>query len=202
VIRLVLGVSTRPDFVFPAGQVKTVAGYYGVSGTQNGFGTNAAFTNARALVIDGSGSVFISMDSEIRKLNSSGLFNLDKHHQLCLFRNILSNSAQYVSISGFVSTVYSSAPNSMWSLAISNEELIYATEYHLVSSITTNGVRTVITGSSTSGSVDGALTSASFNSPYGIVYSYGSTLYVSDANNQLIRKIQGILCYSKGCCSR
>ena len=60
----------------------------------------------------------------------------------------------------------------------------------LIYKVTPKGVVSTFAGSGTEGSADGTSTSASFDSPYGIVIDDSGVLYVSDHNNNLIRKIE------------
>ena len=51
------------------------------------------------------------------------------------------------------------------------------------------GVVTTLAGSGTAAYKDGSGTSASFNKPVGIAVDSNNNLYVSDANNNILRKI-------------
>ena len=60
----------------------------------------------------------------------------------------------------------------------------------LIYKVTPKGVVSTFAGSGIQGSADGTSTSASFDNPNGIVIDDSGVLYVSDHNNNLIRKIE------------
>jgi streptogramin lyase len=58
--------------IAPDGTVSTFAGRLGASGTQNGKGNNARFTQPTAIAIDGGGNLFVTDGVAIRKITPDG----------------------------------------------------------------------------------------------------------------------------------
>jgi hypothetical protein len=61
--------------ITPSGVVTTVAGYAGVSGSQDGTGTNALFNNPQGLAVDGATNIYVADygNQTIRKISSAGV---------------------------------------------------------------------------------------------------------------------------------
>jgi len=60
--------------ISPAGEVKTLAGHAGVSGTSDGLGVAALFTSPRGIVADEAGNVYVAdtKNNTLRKISASG----------------------------------------------------------------------------------------------------------------------------------
>lgn len=93
------------------------------------------------------------------------------------------------SVDGFGTAATIDFPNSITLDAQGN---VYTTEFNLsrIRKISaTTGEVTTVAGNGTKGFVNGIGTEAVFNTPYGLVFDSQGYLYVSEAGNQVIRKI-------------
>jgi sugar lactone lactonase YvrE len=76
-------------------------------------------------------------------------------------------------------------------VAVDQQDNVYVadSQNHTVRKINASGEVTTLAGTRTAGSTDGAGTSASFNSPYGVAVDADANVYVADMDNHRIRKI-------------
>ncbi|WP_461075908.1 NHL domain-containing protein [Spirosoma flavus] len=122
----------------------------------------------------------------------------DKQGNLLILDAILSN-VRKVSPNGIITTIIGGAgvgngplfyPSS---IALDNSDHMFFGEMarHQVSTIDTNGVRTVLAGNGTQGfSGDGGpATAASLNLPWGVAIDRTGNLFISDQENHRIRKV-------------
>ena len=157
--------------------VSTLAGSAGVSGSTNGTGTAARFSAPDGIAV--AGDVLYVADfnnNEIRKV-------------------VISSG----SVTTFAGSTTSGSTNGAASVARFKNPAGVATDgVNLYVADTNNnmirkinladGTVSTLAGSTTSGSTDGVGTAARFNGPHGIATD-GVNLYVTDTNNNMIRKI-------------
>lgn len=154
--------------IFPAGDVRTIAGEPGIEGSSDGAGKAAHFGDISAMLIDPAGNVYVS-----DYLEASG------------------TAIRKVTPTGTVSTVARIATFSE-GLAMDAAGNLYVPDYtnSVILKIAPGGAVTVFAGrSGEPGSIDGALDEARFNGPGGITIDPNGNLYVMETDGAMIRKI-------------
>jgi sugar lactone lactonase YvrE len=166
--------------ITPAGVVTTIAGTVGTSGTLDGTGTAAQFSTPTSLAVDGSGNIYVvdQTDDTIRKVTSGG---------------VVTTIAGSVVTAGATNGSGSVARfNSPYGIAIDGSGNLYVadTGNGTIRKIDTSGNVTTLAGSpKVSGYADGTGAAAEFRSPLGVAADSSGNVYVSDTNNNVIRKI-------------
>ena len=165
--------------VSPNGLVTTFAGRLGASGYANGIGTNAQFDTPSGLVFDSNGNLFISDSGNniIRKITPSG---------------VVSTFAGLAGSGGFLDASSSSALfDSPLGIAVSSDGSVFVADSgnHCIRKISKEIVSTFAGYPQVWGSANGIGTNAQFNGPCGLKFDAQGDLFVSDANNNTIRKI-------------
>jgi hypothetical protein len=166
--------------ITPAGMVTTLAGGVGVTGTNDGPGTEARFNYPLGVAEDSTGSVYVAdtYNHSIRKVTPGG---------------VVTTLAGTPGVSGTNNGTGTAAKfDHPWSLAVGTNGTVYVADCynHVIRKITIAGAVTTFAGKmSTSGSANGSATSARFYYPVGVAVGSGGTLYVADYENSLIRKI-------------
>ncbi len=162
--------------VISTGVVTTVAGT-GSSGSANGTGTSASFSEPDGITTDG-----------------TNLYVADVYNHL--IRQIVISTGVVTTLAGTGSsgsangTGTSASFNFPYRITTDGTNLYVAdTSNHLIRQIViSTGAVTTLAGTGSSGSANGTGTSASFNNPVGITTD-GTNLYVADTSNHLIRQI-------------
>ncbi len=166
--------------VTPAGVVTTLAGSAGVSGSTDGTGSAARFNSPLALVVDGSGNVYVadSYNQLIRKITSAGVVS-----------TVAGSAGQIGTVDGTGATARFAYPQGI--VVDSSGNLFVAdTNGDTVRKITPDGQVTTIAGFPADfGSADGTGTGARFSSPIGLAIDGSGNIYVADAGNGTIRKM-------------
>jgi sugar lactone lactonase YvrE len=165
--------------IAPDGLVTNFAGEGGVSGSADGVGTAARFTNPQGLAIDGAGNIYVADQGNqtIRKITPDGVVTT------------LAGLARTVGYAdGTGSAARFTAPRGIAADAAGNVYVADGT--HTIRAITSAGVVTTVAGLAGSpGSGDGAGAAAQFRDPPGIAVDAAGNLYVADQGNHTIRKI-------------
>jgi sugar lactone lactonase YvrE len=165
--------------ITPGGVVTTFAGKLGVAGSANGTGTKAQFNSPSGLAFDPAGNLYVSDtgNGTIRKITSAAK---------------VSTFAGVAGAGGFLDGAAGAALfSSPLGIAVAPDGTVYVADSgnHCVRKIAGGVVSTFAGFPRVWGSVDARGTNAQFNGPVGIVFDSRTNLFVSDANNDTIRKI-------------
>ncbi len=167
--------------VSPNGDVLTLAGSWGNSGTADGTNSTARFNHPAAVALDGNTNIYVAdfLNHSIRKLTPQGVVTTIAGHARDL------GAADGVAINArfnFPSDVAVDAAKNVYVADVNN---------HTIRKITPAGIVTTLAGSAgNSGTNNGTGGDARFNRPIGIaIDATGSNLYVTDSDNYTIRKV-------------
>ncbi len=173
---------TLRKIVLSTGEVTTLAGTVGTSGSADGTGTAASFNYPAGLAADGSGNLYMadSSNQTIRKIV------LSTGEVTTLAGTILS--------SGSTNGIGTAARfNNPMGLAFDGSGNLYVTDQGsqtLRKIVLSTGEVTTLAGTAgVAGSTDGTGTAARFDTPQGIMFDGSGNLYVADQFNHTIRKI-------------
>jgi len=162
------------------GTVSTLAGS-GATGNANGPGALASFNGPTGIAVDAAGNVYVadSYNNLIRKITPAGGVET------------FAGSGTAGSADGTGTTASFKDPIG---LDIDQYGDLYVTDTQndKIRKITPQGAVTSVAGNGTPGANNGDLSSATFNTPFGIAIDGGGNLYIGDTNNNLVRKITAI----------
>ncbi|PTQ99756.1 gliding motility-associated-like protein [Mucilaginibacter yixingensis] len=163
--------------ISPAGAVSVFAGK-NTGGFANGYRTSALFSMPDALAIDTDGNIYVADygNNQIRKIDVSGNVTT------------LAGSVTSGNVDGAGTAARFENPRG---LTIDKDGNIFVADQtnNLIRKITTAGVVSTYAGNGTAGFTNGPRLSASFNTPTSVEVDPAGNLYVSDATNNVIRKI-------------
>ena len=166
--------------ITPEAEVSTLAGSPGVPGSADGLGSAARFDEPYGLAVDNAGNVYV-VDTDnytIRKITPAGL---------------VSTIAGTAGISGYADGVGPAAKFNLPSgMAIDFSQNLYITDSvnYVIRKMTLDGVVSTFAGiPGSSGGDDGMTAESRFFRPAAITVDLSGNIYVSDTNNDLIRKI-------------
>ena len=165
--------------VAPSGLATTFAGQPGVPGSQNGTGTNAQFNYPSGLAFDLSGNLLVgdTGNATVRKITPAG---------------VVSTLAGVAGQPGYLDGAAGAAQfGSPLGLAVATNGNVYIVDSgnHVIR-VLNNGVVSTLAGNPLIwGSADGQGTNALFNAPCGIALDSHGNLWVSDTDNDTIRKV-------------
>lgn len=165
--------------VTPAGVVTTLAGRTGLSGSADGTGSAARFSEPEAVAVDSAGTLYVTDKAShtIRKITPSG---------------VVTTLAGVAGSSGSADGAGPALFNLPAGVATDSSGNIYVADEgnHTIRKISPAGVTSTLAGTAgSSGSADGTGGAARFNSPRGVATDSGGNLYVADSGNHTIRKI-------------
>jgi NHL repeat len=169
------------------GEVDTIAGLAGTSGTNDGAGSNARFNSPFGVAVDGAGNVYAadSQNNTIREIAPNGVVTT-----IAGFAG--THGSGLGSADGTNSTARFFEP---FGVAMDTNGNLYVTDYgnytiRKLVPVGTNWVVSTIAGlAGNSGTNDGTNSAALFDRPYGITADSAGNLFVSDNPNNTIRKI-------------
>ncbi len=166
--------------ITPEGSMSVLAGLPGAWGTVDGQGSAARFVQAAYLTVDDAGTVYVSdsQQSVIRKITPSGLVS-----------TLAGSPAVWGSTDGQGSAASFRVPSG---IAVDGNGNVFVAEAGsaCIRKITPSGLVSTFAGSKNKpGSVDGAGLAAGFGSPAGLAMDSAGNLWVSDFNDNVIRKV-------------
>ena len=166
--------------VTSAGVVTTLAGSAGQSGSTDGTGSAARFSQIAGVSVDTAGNVFVTdyANRTIRKVTSAG---------------VVTTLAGTAGQSGFTDGTGSAARfNLPIGVSVDTAGNVFVADNgnHTIRKVTSAGVVTTLAGSAGQiGSTDGTGSAARFNQPYGVSVDTAGNVFVADAGNHRIRKV-------------
>lgn len=161
------------------GTVTVLAGSAtGLTGSANGTGTAATFNGPAGVAVDATGSVYVAdfNNNSIRKITATGVVTT------------LAGSNKAGNADGTGTAASFNGPRGVAVDAAGNVYVADANN-NLIRKITATGVVTTLAGTGSAGNASGAGNTASFSYPSGVAVDAAGNVYVTDANNNLIRKI-------------
>jgi sugar lactone lactonase YvrE len=163
-----------------AGNVTTLAGRAGVSGSTDGNGTNALFYYPNGITVDSAGNVYVAdeYNHTIRKIDTNA------------------NVTTLAGSAGLAGSTDGNSTNAQFyypaGVAVDSEDNVYVADFYnqTIRKIDTSANVTTLAGSvGVTGSTNGNGTNALFYYPYDVAVDNAGNVYVADLYNYAIRKI-------------
>ena len=155
--------------------VSTLAGQ-GFAGYRDGTASNALFNFPRGLAMDSSGNLYVADfgNNCIRKISADGNVSTVAGNGIKSYRDGPAPDAEFYAVNG---------------LAINQDNLYIADASRLRVLYLTNRIVNTIAGNDANGKKDGNGINAEFSLIYGVAATSAGTIFVTDVNNNSIRKI-------------
>lgn len=162
--------------VTPAGDVATLAGLAGISGTNDGTGISAQFNHPSGVAVDRPGNAYVADTGNhtIRKVTPAGVVT-----------TLAGLAGTFGGRDGTGSSARFRNPSSV---AVNRLGEVYVADATAIRKVTMEGVVTTLAGSLvSSGKSDGTGVSARFSGPSGVALDAAGNAYVADQNNNVLR---------------
>jgi hypothetical protein len=155
----------------------TVAGNPGVYGHLDATGTAALFANPVGIALDGSGTLYVTESSAIRKVSSDGVVTTLAGSEVAGYADASGTNAEFFFPAGV-------ALDSMGNVYVADMD------NDAIRMVSPAGVVTTVAGShGVQGYLDATGTAAQFSHPRGVTVDGNGNIYVADTGNEVIRKI-------------
>ena len=170
--------------ITPSGVVSTLAGLARSSGSVDGTGSEARFSDPTGVTVDGAGNVYVAdtRNSTIRKITAAGVVT-----------TLAGLARGFESVGGSVDGTGSEARFSgPTGVTVDGAGNVYVADTFndTIRKITPSGVVTTVAGLAVSfGIADGTGSAARFSGPTGVTVDGAGNVYVADGRNATIRKI-------------
>jgi hypothetical protein len=158
----------------------TLAGVAGSSGSADGTGSAARFSQTYGVSVDTAGNVFVAdhYNCTIRKVTSAGV--------------VTTLAGTVASFDWADGTGSAARFNQPLSVSVDNAGNVFVADVYnyTIRKVTSVGVVTTLAGTAgSSGSTDGTGSAARFNQPYGVSVDTAGNVFVADTYNHTIRKV-------------
>lgn len=161
--------------------VATIAGLASTAGNRDGASSVSLYSSPYGMVTDASGNIYVAdrANNLIRKIDANNV------------SSVFAGTTQAGALDGFRLNASFSSPSD---LAFDSAGNLYVADYgnHLIRKIAQDGTVTTLAGDGTAGFADGLGTAAKFRNPIGLAIDASDNIYVSDYNNDRIRKIDNL----------
>lgn len=167
--------------VTAAGEVTTLAGALGVSGTADGTGGQARFNGPASVAVDRDGIVVVA---------DSGSHTLRRIDPGTVVTTLTGAAGQAGATDGPAAEARLNSPEAV---AFGNGGWVYVVDRgnHSIRAVAANGSVTTIAGSSPqTGEANGPAQDARFQNPTGVAVNASGVVYVADSGNHALRQIQ------------
>jgi sugar lactone lactonase YvrE len=166
--------------ITPSGTVSVLAGTPGMFGSADGPGNTALFSGPQGIAVDTAGNLYVADtgNDTVRKITSGGTVG-----------TLAGSAGNPGNADGTGTNAQFYAPAGV---AVDSAGSVYVADTwnHTIRKITSGGVSSTLAGlAGTAGTFDGTNTSARFNLPTGVALDSAANIYVSDYNNDTIRKV-------------
>ena len=163
--------------ITPDGNVTTLAGFGTESAHVDGTGGSARFTELYGIVVDESGTLFVSEYSgaTIRKVTASGIVT-----------TIAGSFNSSGNINGTGTVARFTRP---MGLDFDADKNLIVADGATIRRVTTNGVATTVAGTGVGGYGDGPCSNAQFDGASSVAVDSDNNIFVTDRNNYVIRRI-------------
>ena len=175
------GIAVQCNSIYEPYCFTNLAGSTLIPGNTQGTGPAAQFSEPWGVAVDGAGNTYVAdtQNHDIRQITPGGAVTLLAGSGTAGFADGTGNAAQFARPTG---VAVNNAGTQVYVADYNNQRIRMVT--------VPSGVVTTIAGIGTIGTADGDITTAQFRNPFGVTFDAPrNLLFVSDQNNQSVRKI-------------